>query len=189
MAANVTLAFPPPPPFYTLYTDDNIQAHSDWKRSLSSSSSSSSSADPLSLSHPNPPPGIPQLDPPPPLEGPYVMFGEILNTVDQTKSLTELGIPQLIAPESTDRVKELKELNHALLLAFLELTNILCTRPKEASATIERIRLLLINMHYALNSYRPYQARDVLRLMMEQQIKHHKETTLRIKRSILHSLE
>ncbi|KAI9329576.1 mediator complex, subunit Med7 [Zopfochytrium polystomum] len=157
----LTLQYPPPPPFYALYTDSNIATHKELKAK-------------------GVVPDLP-LDPPPPLvEGSYTMFGEILNTSDRPPTLKELGIRQLLSDDPSGLVAELKNLNHSLLLNYLELTEILSTRPGDFAAKVEQIRLILINMHFALNSYRPHQARDVLRLMMEQQINRRREAAQKI---------
>ncbi|KAI8621884.1 MED7 protein-domain-containing protein, partial [Chytriomyces sp. MP71] len=73
-------------------------------------------------------------------------------------------------PSTEDRATELKKLNHSLLLNFLELQHILVNRPQDFTTKIEHIRILFINMHYLLNGYRPHQARDTLKLLMELQI-------------------
>ncbi|KAJ3414233.1 Mediator of RNA polymerase II transcription subunit 7 [Chytridiales sp. JEL 0842] len=134
----LSLQYPPPPPFYALYTDENLERHKKDKEMNATSD-------------------LP-LDPPPPVTGEYSLFGETLSIVDRVVSLKELGIQQLFDennlgtlffishiangthsyPEVTynvDRVKELKNLNHSLLLNFTALTDILVSNPSQPSIT------------------------------------------------------
>ncbi|KAJ3404801.1 Mediator of RNA polymerase II transcription subunit 7 [Chytriomyces hyalinus] len=52
----------------------------------------------------------------------------------------------------------------------MELLQILVKDPEEHTRKIEHIRLLFININYLLNEYRPHQARDTLKLLMQLQI-------------------
>ncbi|KAJ3241670.1 Mediator of RNA polymerase II transcription subunit 7 [Chytriomyces hyalinus] len=82
-----------------------------------------------------------------------------------------MGVAQLYESTNTgDRAAELKKLNHAILLNFMELLQILVKNPEEHTRKIEHIRLLFININYLLNEYRPHQARDTLKLLMQLQI-------------------
>lgn len=47
---------------------------------------------------------------------------------------------------------------------------------------IENISTIFINMHHILNEYRPHQARETLRLLMENQLEKKKEKTAEIRR-------
>ncbi|KAJ3297638.1 hypothetical protein HDU79_002812 [Rhizoclosmatium sp. JEL0117] len=142
------LQYPPPPPQFRRFTSAAIAEASD-----------------------------PFLQPPPPLGpgvGAYTVFEDQQRLSDVAPKLSEMGIEQLFGDEdapSFDRAAELKLLNHSLLLNFLELQHVLVHRPEEYLIKIEHIRLIFINMHYLLNGYRPHQARDTLKLLMELQIK------------------
>ncbi|KAJ1561608.1 hypothetical protein HK405_003380, partial [Cladochytrium tenue] len=159
--ARLSLQYPPPPPFYQLFTDANLDDHRRRKAAGIE-------------------PALP-LDPPPPLVGSYTMFGETLDTRDRPPTLRELGIPQLVSDDPADRARELKDLNSDLLLAYLDLTGALASRPAEFLPKLEHLRVVLINLHYALNAYRPHQARDVLRLMLELQARRRRETADKIR--------
>ena len=41
----------------------------------------------------------------------------------------------------------------------------------ERNEKIHQIRLIFINVHHLINEYRPIQARDTLRIMLENQVK------------------
>ncbi|KAJ3196467.1 Mediator of RNA polymerase II transcription subunit 7 [Irineochytrium annulatum] len=159
-------AYPPPPAYFSSYTDDNLARH---ERRLRGEETEEDKLQPYL-----------NLQPPAPLQGPYIMFGEQLNTSDEVPLLKEMGITQLF-DDDCDRIAELKKLNHSLLLNFTELSEILSERPLEFAYKLEHIRLILINMHYLLNGYRPHQARDTLRLLMMKQIKRRQVTTDKVK--------
>lgn len=132
--------FPDLPPFYRLYSDEHIQ------KGLS-------------------------LPPPPPVVGPYEMFGEHYDTNDPIiRSLESQDIKQLY-PDNPDSQVELKKLNHSILVCFLELLDILITNPSSEKRTekIEDLKLLFINMHHLINEFRPHQARETLKVILERQ--------------------
>ncbi|KAJ3267227.1 Mediator of RNA polymerase II transcription subunit 7 [Chytriomyces hyalinus] len=147
MQQDLQLSYPPPPAHYKIFTSDNIANNAD---------------------------KLPLLTPPPPLAstvGAYSVFGEQLRLQEQPPSLPEMGVAQLYeSTNSADRATELKKLNHAILLNFMELLQILVKDPEEHTRKIEHIRLLFININYLLNEYRPHQARDTLKLLMQLQI-------------------
>ncbi|KAJ3067855.1 Mediator of RNA polymerase II transcription subunit 7 [Podochytrium sp. JEL0797] len=132
----------------------------------------------------------PLLLPPPPL-GPgvaaYTVFGETLRLQDKAPLPKDLAFEQLFADEF-DRAEELKRLNHSLLLNFLELNHVLTTQPEEYHRKIADIRLIFKNMHYLLNGYRPHQARDTLKLLMELQIKRRQKMAREIE-TCLHDVQ
>ncbi|KAJ3209493.1 Mediator of RNA polymerase II transcription subunit 7 [Dinochytrium kinnereticum] len=165
-AAEVVSQYPPPPAYYKQYTQENLERNRRRKEGK----------DVLEdREHP-----ALSLDPPPVIEGNYMMFGEHLTTSDEVIPLRDLGIPQLFE-DDCDKVAELKKLNKSLIVNFLELTDYLINRPLEAHFKLEHIRLILINIHFLLNRYRPHQARDTLRLLMERQIKRRRKMTDAVK--------
>ncbi|KAG0344101.1 Mediator of RNA polymerase II transcription subunit 7, partial [Podila minutissima] len=50
-------------------------------------------------------------------------------------------------------------------------------RPWPFAAKVDQIRLIFINMHHILNEYRPHQARETMRLMMQEQLDKKKRET------------
>ncbi|KAJ3381978.1 Mediator of RNA polymerase II transcription subunit 7 [Lobulomyces angularis] len=178
MAEGFSSAMPLPPPFYKLYTDEHIEIFNNWKSTLTeetkfeqpplsiNASTLESQSEPL------------YLDPPKIITGLYSMFGFENDTDEHIRSLEELKIEKLFVENEdgqVDRSTELKKLNLDVLKNFVELLRTLRKNPYNYEEKVEKIRLTLINMHYLLNGYRPHQARDILILMMEQQIQRRKE--------------
>jgi len=103
----------------------------------------------------------------------YTMFGAPFNAEDAIiRPLESLGFRRL-HPQSYDHKRELKKLNHSILVNFLDLIDILIKAPDSPKRTekLEDLNLLFIHMHHLINEYRPHQARETLRVMMERQKK------------------
>ncbi|CAI9732049.1 mediator of RNA polymerase II transcription subunit 7-like [Octopus vulgaris] len=134
-------SFPLPPMQYiSLYTDDHI------KRGR-----------------------VPQ--PPPPIQDSYMMFGVPFNADDAIiRPLETQGFRRLY-PQNYDHKRELKKLNHSILINFLDLLDILIRAPDSPKRTekLDDMNLLFIHMHHLINEFRPHQARETLRMMMEYQ--------------------
>ncbi|XP_068760922.1 mediator of RNA polymerase II transcription subunit 7-like isoform X1 [Montipora capricornis] len=151
MAAEGVCPFPlPPTQYYKLYTDENVENKA-----------------------------IPE--PPPPLNGAYSMFGASFETDESIIRPLELqGIAQLYSTTQGgfDRIKELKKLNHSIVINFLELLDILIKSPSspKREKKLEDLNLLFINIHHLINELRPHQARETLRVMMERQKQQRLET-------------
>lgn len=84
-------------------------------------------------------------------------------------------------PQHFDRKKELKKLNHSLLVNFLDLIDILINAPESSRRTekIDDLTLLFVHIHHLLNEYRPHQARETLRVILELQKRQRVETAKR----------
>lgn len=121
---------------------------------------------------------------PPPFEN-YSMFGNTFNNDEMIRSLESQGFKRLI-PNHFDRRKELKKLNHSLFANFLDLIDLLIHFPDSPRRTekIEDLSLLFVHIHHLLNEFRPHQARETLRVMMELQKRSRIETTIRFKRHL-----
>ncbi|KAL8573397.1 hypothetical protein ACOMHN_032412 [Nucella lapillus] len=140
----VSSAFPQPPMNYiNQYTDENI------KRGRA------------------PPP------PPPPLQDKYQIFGQTFTADDAIIRPLEASGVRRLYPQAYDHKRELKKLNHSILINFLDLIDILIRAPDSLKRVekLEDLNLLFINMHHLINEYRPHQARETLRVMMEEQKK------------------
>ncbi len=85
-------------------------------------------------------------------------------------------------PLDFNRQKELKKLNHSLLINFFELLDILTNEPTspKREKKLGEITVLFINMHHLINELRPHQARETLRVMMESITEHYKNEELQI---------
>ena len=76
----------------------------------------------------------------------------------------------MYSSKDIDRKKELRKLNHSVLVNFLDLIDILikCPESPKRDEKIEDINLLFIHMHHLINEFRPHQARETLRLVFRQ---------------------
>jgi len=107
--------------------------------------------------------------PPPPIQDTYSMFGVTINNDDAIiQSLESQGIKRLYSTKDIDRKKELRKLNHSILVNFLDLIDILikCPESPKREEKIDDINLLFIHMHHLINEFRPHQARETLRVML-----------------------
>ncbi|KAI8129162.1 hypothetical protein FF38_12981 [Lucilia cuprina] len=123
--------------------------------------------------------------PPPPIQDMYSMFGIQYNNEEMIRSLESQNIKRLI-PIHFDRRKELKKLNHSLFVNFLDLIDLLIQYPDSPRRTekIDDLSLLFVHMHHLLNEFRPHQARETLRVMMEMQKRQRVETTNRFQKHL-----
>eukprot|EP00118_Oscarella_pearsei_P027601 m.311203 g.311203 ORF g.311203 m.311203 type:complete len:208 (+) comp62012_c0_seq1:99-722(+) len=134
-------SFPSPPSaYYTRYSDANIEAG---------------------------------LAPKPPLpqRGSYSVFGTPFHTDDpMLRSLPSQEIRQLY-PDASNRLAQMKKLNHSIVVNFVDLLDTLVDCPGGAARDqkILDLRLLFVNLHHLVNEFRPRQAREGLRVMLEQQ--------------------
>ncbi|KOB78560.1 Cofactor required for Sp1 transcriptional activation subunit [Operophtera brumata] len=109
--------------------------------------------------------------PPRPIHDTYSMFGHVFNADDAIiRSLESQGFRRLY-PMHFERRRELKKLNHSLLVNFLDLLDLLvhCPDSPKRAEKVEDLSLLFIHIHHLLNEFRPHQARETLRVMMELQ--------------------
>lgn len=145
----------PPLQYVNLYTDDNIQKG----RAPS---------------------------PPKPIQDTYSMFGSHYNTDDVIiRPLESQGIRRLY-PQNYDHKRELKKLNHSILVNFLDMLDILirCPETTKREEKKEDINLLFIHIHHLINEFRPHQARETLRVMLEVQKRQRMETTERFSKHL-----
>ncbi|KAI7826036.1 MED7 protein-domain-containing protein [Gamsiella multidivaricata] len=170
-------AFPAPPYYFQRYTQENINL-------LEKARADPENPEIVKSLEALPFP-ILALEPPPPVKkGIYWLFGRPWPVEDSLATLEEQGIEQLYPKGSIDRVKELKKLNHSAVFNFLELVHTLSTSPSEFTVKVDQIRVIFINMHHMLNEYRPHQARETLRLMMEEQLSRKKKETAALKKYV-----
>merc|ERR1719356_1302051 len=97
------------------------------------------------------------------------MFGVTVSNDDAIiQSLESQGFKRLYSAKDIDRKKELRKLNHSVLVNFLDLIDILikCPESPKRDEKIEDINLLFIHMHHLINEFRPHQARETLRVML-----------------------
>ncbi len=110
--------------------------------------------------------------PPPPLNDSYTMYGNVFTNEDCiVSSLESQGIRRLYSAKDVDRKRELRKLNHSVLVNFLDLLDLLIKAPDSSKREekIEDLNLLFIHMHHLINEFRPHQARETLRVLLHVQ--------------------
>jgi len=114
------------------------------------------------------------------------MFGITFRADDEIiRPLESQGLRRLY-PQNYDHKRELKKLNYSILVNFLDLLDVLIRAP-DSSRRIEKIddlTLLFIHMHHLINEFRPHQARETLRVMLETQRRQRLETVERFRRHL-----
>jgi len=121
----------------------------------------------------------------------YSMFGVPFRADDQIiRPLESQSLPRLY-PHNYDHKRELKKLNFSILVNFLDLLDILIKAP-DSQRRVEKIddlTLLFIHMHHLINEFRPHQARETLRVMLEVQKRQRLETVDRFQKHFKHVQE
>jgi len=154
---NVISAFPDPPSQYlSLFSDEHIAK------------------------------GMAPLPPKPVSDGSYSMFGSVM-TVDDSiiRPLEAQGIRRLY-PRDFDHKKELKKMNHSILVNFLDLLDILvrCPDTQKREEKSADINMLFIQMHHLINELRPHQARETIRVTLQCQKRQRLATAIRMNQQI-----
>nr|XP_043610162.1 mediator of RNA polymerase II transcription subunit 7a-like [Erigeron canadensis]XP_043610163.1 mediator of RNA polymerase II transcription subunit 7a-like [Erigeron canadensis] len=122
-------------------------------------------------------------EPPPPIEGSYLLFGSKYTTDDVLPGLEDQDVRQLYPKgPNLDFKKELRSLNRGLQLQILELADVLIERPSQYARRVADISLIFKNLHHLLNSLRPHQARATLIHILKLQIQKRKQAVEDIKR-------
>ncbi|KAG7783737.1 hypothetical protein KL910_005118 [Ogataea haglerorum] len=184
MSDLISSLYPPPPPYVRFFTAENVRRAAELRKQHGADADKVlSETKDLRFLVPPLPPNKPQ----------YRSFGDIWNFEDKFITLEESGIQQLYeeaenVEEETftvERIEELKKMTKSLLLNFLEFTGLLAKNPALAHVKIEQIRVILINLHHLLNSYRLHQSREGLILKMEEKIRKDRETIQKIENTCL----
>nr|CAG4648916.1 EOG090X0EJA [Polyphemus pediculus] len=124
--------------------------------------------------------------PPPPITDAYSMFGSPYHTDDAVIRPLESQNIRRLYPNNYDHRRELKKLNHSITASFLDLVDIIIRNPESEAraAKIDDLTLLFIHMHHLVNEFRPHQARETLRVMLEQQKRQRLEIAERFQRHL-----
>ncbi|XP_033098937.1 mediator of RNA polymerase II transcription subunit 7-like [Anneissia japonica] len=124
--------------------------------------------------------------PPRPPPDKYDMFGATFQPDDAIIRQLETQGLQRLHPKQFDHKEELKRLNHSILVNFLDLVDILITAPQSPhrQQKVEDINLVFIHMHHLINEFRPHQARETLRVMMEVQKRQRLDTAERFQKHL-----
>ncbi|KPI39516.1 Mediator of RNA polymerase II transcription subunit 7 [Cyphellophora attinorum] len=144
--------YPTPPPFWKHFTRANIE------RLKSAPADEPLPYDLLVL---RPPP------PPPPSHDSYLAFDKP-NPIDTTPELPSADT-LLFDPSDPDlnHAVVLSRLTKSLLLNFLEFSAILADAPTERDEKMEDIQRLVKNIIVVINMYRPHQARESVKEMLQ----------------------
>ena len=150
--------FPAPPPFWRHFTTANEEK----LKELESSAGGPPEKLPIPLAYLRPPP------PPPDTAEVYTTFGQN-QVIDPTKPSSLPRDQLLFNPDdpNLNHAVLLSRLTKSLMLNFLELTGVLSLDPTEYEEKMGDIRQLVLNIHVVINMYRPHQARESVKEMLE----------------------
>lgn len=115
------------------------------------------------------------------------MFGVEFRANDEIiRPLESQGLPRLY-PQNYDHKRELKKLNYSILVNFLDLLDVLIRAPtsQRRGEKIDDLTLLFIHMHHLINEFRPHQARETLRVMLQSQRRQRLETVDRFQKHLV----
>jgi mediator of RNA polymerase II transcription subunit 7 len=153
--------FPAPPPFWRSFTKANEEELRNIEEAQSEEKPTTKL--PIHLAYLRPPP-------------PPTSTAESYLTFNQYQSLDPTH-PALPGPEellfdpyspSLNHASLLSKLTKSLMLNFLELTSVLSNDPTQFQDKMADLRRLFLNVHVVINIYRPHQARESLKEMLEQ---------------------
>ena len=150
--------FPAPPPFWKHFTIANEEE----LKELESSDDPEGKTLSRHLTYLRPPP------PPASSAEFYTVFGQ-KQVIDPTKPSSLPRDQLFFDPDDPhfNHAAQLIKLTKSLLLNFLELTNILSLDPTMHQEKMEDIRQLVLNIHVVINMYRPHQARESVKEMLQ----------------------
>ncbi len=123
-------------------------------------------------------------------KGPYELFGVHVNGVDHSEPIIRpLAAQQIqrVYVRPDDYKGELKKLCFAILTNYLDLLQIVSRSTLTPSSDsgnltlreqkLNEIELLFINIHHLINELRPHQARETLRVILEEQKQQREKTS------------
>ncbi|KAI9001850.1 MED7 protein-domain-containing protein [Hyaloraphidium curvatum] len=167
--AQETSPFPDPPPFYKHYTDAAYRSPPGSDARLASARAGAF------------------LDPPAPVTDRWTSFGVTREVEEAPKTIFEQeGVPQLFPNGDFDRAAALRSLNKALVFNYLELLDVLVRDPGPQQnpqwiRKVQHLHVLIKNLHFLVNGYRPHQARATLQQMLAVQIAERKEAAEKLR--------
>jgi mediator of RNA polymerase II transcription subunit 7 len=152
--------FPAPPPFWRHFTVAN---EAQLRRHESTEQADTKLPIPLAYLRPPPPPPIVAEN--------YTTFGQ-KQVIDPTKP-SSLPLDELLFDPNQPKLDHaflLKKLTTSLLLNFLELSTILSLNPTQYQEKLDDFRQLFLNVHVVINMYRPHQARESAKDLLESRL-------------------
>lgn len=181
----ISSLYPPPPPYYKYFTDENLEKLRKAKENEENreneehqleKAENPQSGDTDAATEVQLPPELKLLTPPTqPVGDHYRGYGNLWSFENKLPSLKDSGWRQLYEDEdenitSKTKTKELHKLTDSLLLNFLELVGSVAVDPSQFHVKIEDLKLILININHILNTYRPHQTRESLIMLLRKHI-------------------
>ncbi|KAG9290779.1 hypothetical protein G9A89_011742 [Geosiphon pyriformis] len=175
---------PDPPSFFVRYSEENLallEQLKKYKGTKEEALNAFKAALPTEFD-------IFDLEPPKPIpQGNYELFGITWQVISQNATIkdTQEGPTQLFPEGEFDRVDELQRLKGLLLEKFCDLLGFLAADPFDSNETekiSEELKNIFMNIKQLLNEYRPHLSREILKLLMEQQLKERKQATAEARR-------
>ena len=150
--------YPAPPPFWKHFTTSNLAQLQDLQSTNSTSTTDAKPTLSLALTYLTPPP-LPKTD--------YNSFGPA-HLIHPSATRVPDDDDLLFDPSTNVNYPSLLlKLTKSLLLNFLELITILSQNPNEAVEKLSDLNRLMVNVHAVINMWRPHQAREAVREMLE----------------------
>eukprot|EP00123_Amoebidium_parasiticum_P006864 comp17709_c0_seq1/m.17605 comp17709_c0_seq1/g.17605 ORF comp17709_c0_seq1/g.17605 comp17709_c0_seq1/m.17605 type:complete len:205 (-) comp17709_c0_seq1:562-1176(-) len=152
----ITVNFMPVPPIYQLYTDEAVESGTA-----------------------PPPPPIPEDE--------YTVYGETFSTKEEPilpwkQKLEAENWMQVFPDKIADLKGELRKIAMSLLFTFMDLVNALVETPSDWPRYHLELCILLQNFTALINEYRPHQARETLKAMLEAQMKRRHDMAEKLQR-------
>ncbi|KAI9173335.1 Mediator of RNA polymerase II transcription subunit 7 [Blastocladiella emersonii ATCC 22665] len=176
--------FPLPPPWFERYTDDSLQLHAERKRleadghDLAALDASGAASVPVPSSF--------NLDPPPPIQGAYTMFGEAFSTESDDDASPSLASAPSSEGARPDRRGAIKTLVYRAAKHYISLLDALSSQPSTgaAGAAMEQVQHCLLEAMRLVGDYRTHQALETLLLMQQKLVFDGRLTASRIRASL-----
>jgi len=162
-------AFPPPPGYYKLYTEDRWAAHAtppppppqEGRYVVFGKDSTLREEDALAF---------------------HLALPDLLLGVGGVEGAAGGGMGVGVGgmmmdhdhdePTTMNHKEAMKKVNHSIVYNFMELLTALVANPREYGYIdkVEDLKQLFVNMHLLINSFRPHQARETVASILEEQL-------------------
>lgn len=156
-----TSTFPPPPRFYRLYAPE--QEDEDAGRREEGDRGEGGAV------------RRPPEPPEPPEASEFEAFGLIYSLEDGLPPLRTDKVLFEVNDGRVDFKSELLKLNKEILYHFIDLIDVLATRPGEYVHALSDLEAVFQNTHYLLNAMRHFQARATLQHALQTQVEDHRQ--------------
>ncbi|XP_074598406.1 mediator of RNA polymerase II transcription subunit 7-like [Brevipalpus obovatus] len=126
-------------------------------------------------------------EPPKPIvDGSFSMYGEQITNDDTIIKPLEARQIKRLYPREYDHKRELKKMNASILVNFLDLLDVIikCPDTGKREEKCSDIAMLFLQMHHLINELRPHQARETLRVTLNNQRRQRMEIINRLNKQI-----